>query len=84
MTTATVGKGKYSYRLVEKWAKLPSGETFGMVSAMATDSQDRLYVFQRKDPPVVIFDRDGKSEKSAPFDFLASLTCFCKCEVFFV
>ena len=27
---------------------------------MATDSQDRVYVFQRKDPPVVVFDRDGK------------------------
>ena len=41
------------------WAKLPAGESFGMVSAVATDSQDRLYAFQRKDPPVVIFDRDG-------------------------
>ena len=30
-----------------------------MVSAVATDSQDRVYAFQRKDPPVVIFDRDG-------------------------
>ena len=26
---------------------------------MATDSQNRVYVFQRKDPPVMIFDRDG-------------------------
>ncbi len=22
--------------------------------------QDRVYVFQRRDPPVVVFDRDGK------------------------
>ena len=29
-----------------------------MVSAVAIDSQDRGYAFQRKDPPVVIFDRD--------------------------
>ena len=58
--TTTIGKGKYTYRVIQDWAKLPSGETFGEVSAMATDSQDRLYVFQRKDPPVVIFDRDGK------------------------
>ena len=55
----TVGIGKYSYRLVQDWAKLPSGEDFGTVSAVATDSQDRVYVFQRKDPPVVIFDREG-------------------------
>ena len=55
----SVGTGKYVYTLTENWAKLPQGETFGNVSAVATDSQDRVYVFQRKDPPVVIFDRDG-------------------------
>ncbi len=56
---ATVGSGKYTYTLVEDWAKLPAGETFAMVSAVATDSQDRVYAFQRKDPPIAIFDRDG-------------------------
>jgi DNA-binding beta-propeller fold protein YncE len=30
-----------------------------MVSAVATDSQDRVYAFQRKDPPIVVFDRNG-------------------------
>ena len=56
---ATVGSGKYTYTLIEDWAKLPAGETFAMVSAVATDSQDRVYAFQRKDPPIAIFDRDG-------------------------
>ena len=55
----TVGSGKYTYELIESWAKLPVGEVFGMVSAVATHSQDRVYAFQRKDPPVVIFNRDG-------------------------
>lgn len=55
----TVGAGKYTYRLEQDWAKLPTGEEFGTVSAVATDSQDRVYVFQRKDPPVVVFDRQG-------------------------
>ncbi len=55
----TVGTGKYTYELIESWAKLPDGETFGMVSAVATDSQDRVYAFQRKEPPIVIFDRQG-------------------------
>jgi hypothetical protein len=55
----TVGSGKYTYELIESWAKLPPGETFGMVSAVATDSQDRVYAFQRHEPPVVIFDRQG-------------------------
>jgi DNA-binding beta-propeller fold protein YncE len=56
---ATVGTGKYTYTLIQDWAKLPPGETFAMVSAMATDSQDRVYAFQRKDPPIVVFDRNG-------------------------
>ncbi len=56
---ATVGSGDYRYELIEGWAKLPAGETFGNTSAVATDSQDRVYVFQRKDPPVMVFDRAG-------------------------
>ena len=56
---ATVGSGKYTYEIMENWAKMPAGMSFGAVSAVATDSQDRVYVFQRKDPPVLVFDRDG-------------------------
>jgi DNA-binding beta-propeller fold protein YncE len=56
---ATVGTGNYTYTVIQDWAKLPPGETFAMVSAVATDSQDRVYAFQRKDPPIVVFDRDG-------------------------
>lgn len=56
---ATVGSGAYTYELIQDWAKSPQGQTFGTVSAVATDSQDRVYVFQRKDPPVMVFDRDG-------------------------
>lgn len=54
-----VGSGSYAYEVIENWATLPSGWTFGGVSAVATDSQDRVYAFQRKDPPVVVFDRNG-------------------------
>ena len=52
----TVGTGKHIYELIEDWAKLPPGESFGMVSAITTDDQDRVFAFQRKDPPVLIFD----------------------------
>jgi len=55
----TVGTGDYTYELIENWATLPQGQTFGNVSAVATDSQDRVYVFQRKDPPIMVFDPDG-------------------------
>ena len=57
---AQVGTGNYTYELIRDFLKLPNGERFGLVSRVATDSQDRVYVFQRKDPPVVVFDRDGK------------------------
>jgi DNA-binding beta-propeller fold protein YncE len=56
---STVGSGPYSYTLVQDWATLPPGETFAMVSAVATDAQDRVYALQRKDPPVLVFDREG-------------------------
>jgi len=56
---ATVGSGSYQYEVNESWAKLPAGWTFGPVSAVATDSRDRVYAFQRKDPPILVFDRDG-------------------------
>jgi DNA-binding beta-propeller fold protein YncE len=49
-----------TYELIRDFLKLPNGERFGLVSRVATDSQDRVYVFQRRDPPVVVFDRDGK------------------------
>ena len=55
----TVGTDNYTYQLIENWAKLPAGQTFGNTSAVTTDSRDRVYVFQRKDPPVMIFDREG-------------------------
>ena len=57
---AQVGTGKYTYELIRDFCKLPAGQTFGLVSRVAADAQDRIYVFQRKDPPVVIFDRNGK------------------------
>ena len=56
---ARLGTGKHTYEVVRDWPKMPKGETLGVVSRVVTDSQDRVYVFQRKDPPVVVFDRDG-------------------------
>ncbi len=57
---AQVGTGEYTYELIRDFFKLPNGEPFGLISRVAADAQDRIYVFQRKDPPVVVFDREGK------------------------
>ena len=34
--------------------------SYGGVSACCVDSEDRVYVLRRSDPPVIVFDRDGK------------------------
>ena len=55
----SVGTDTLTFELAQDFPRLPDGEAFDVVSTVATDSQDRLYVFQRTDPPVVVFDRDG-------------------------
>lgn len=59
-----VGAGQYTYELTEDFAKLPEGETFGLISRVTTDEENRLYVFQRKDPAVLVFNADGKFSHS--------------------
>jgi hypothetical protein len=57
---AQTGTGDYRYDLVRDFFKSPDGEPFGLISRVAADDQDHIYVFQRRNPPVVVFDRDGK------------------------
>src|SRR6202011_6357206 len=57
---AQLGTGKYTYELIPDFFKSPDGEPFGLISRVAAAAQARIYVFQRRDPPVVVFDRDGK------------------------
>ncbi len=58
-STVTVGLGSFRYEVHERWGKLPEGWNFVEVTAVATDAQDRVYVFNRGEHPVIIFDRDG-------------------------
>jgi sugar lactone lactonase YvrE len=53
------GDGDYTYEAIEEWAKLPEGWRFGWIPAVATDSQDRVFVYSRSEHPLVIFDRTG-------------------------
>ena len=54
-----VGSGDFTYEVIENWGSLPEGWSFGGVGSVAVDSQDRVYAFQRKDPPILVFDREG-------------------------
>ena len=54
-----VGEGKYRYEYVDGWEQLPNGWFHGDVAGVATDSQDRVYVFNRSEHPVIIYDQEG-------------------------
>ena len=55
----TLGQGNHRYELVENWEQLPAGFTHGDVAGVSTDSQDRVYVFNRGDHPLLVYNRDG-------------------------
>jgi NHL repeat-containing protein len=61
---AIVGHGEFRYELHEGWEQLPEGWTHGDVAGVATDSQDRVYVFNRGEHPVIVYDREGRFLKS--------------------
>jgi DNA-binding beta-propeller fold protein YncE len=58
-TGLVVGTGEFLYDVVRPWGSLPAGWSLGLVSHVAVDSRDRVYFYQRKDPPILVFDRDG-------------------------
>jgi sugar lactone lactonase YvrE len=60
VTERVVGSGAFRYRWISDWGRLPEGMSLGDVPGVAVDSHDRLFAFQRGEPPVIIFDRDGK------------------------
>ncbi len=56
----TVGDRAVQFELVPGWEQLPDGWSHGDVAGVATDSQDRVYVFNRGDHPVIVYDREGR------------------------
>ena len=59
-----LGSGGHRYRVIENWAKLPEGWEFKDVAAVAVDSKDRVYCFNRGEHPMIVFDREGNFLKS--------------------
>src|SRR5262249_29605918 len=49
----------FGYEADYHWAQLPPGWTWNEVAAVAADSRDRVFVFNRGDHPLLIFHRDG-------------------------
>ena len=52
------------YEANEHWAKLPPGWSWTEVAGVANDSQDCVFVFNRGEHPVIVFDRDGNFLRS--------------------
>lgn len=59
-TQKRVSSGDYRYEANSNWAQWPADWDVLEVSSVATDSQDRVYVFNRSDHPVAVFDPEGK------------------------
>jgi len=51
--------GDRRYRVEHGWGKLPAERRLGQVSQIAVDSRGRVYVFQRAEPPVLVFEPTG-------------------------
>jgi DNA-binding beta-propeller fold protein YncE len=50
---------RFGYQALDRWPRLPAGWGWTEVAAVATDSRDRVYAFNRGPHPVIVFDRDG-------------------------
>jgi len=59
-----VGSGNFKYRVNADWAKLPDGWSFKEVGGVGVDRSDNVYVFNRGEHPMIVFDRQGNFLRS--------------------
>ena len=62
--TTTLGTGQFRYEVQLNWAKLPDGWALPDVAAVAVDKKDRVYIFNRGEHPMMVFDREGNFLRS--------------------
>jgi len=62
--SVVLGAGQFTYRVEAAWGRLPDGWEFKDVAAVAVDKGDNVYVFNRGQHPMVVFDRDGNFLRS--------------------
>ena len=61
---ATLGSGQFTYAVDDTWGRLPDGWSFKEVGAVGVDRNDNVYVFNRGEHPVIVFDREGNFLRS--------------------
>ena len=59
-----VGTAAFTYEVAEGWGELPDGWSFREAAAVGTDSNDNVYVFNRGEHPMIVFDREGNFLRS--------------------
>lgn len=58
-TSVSLGSGEFTYAPQNDWAQLPDGWSFHECADVAVDANDRVYVFNRGEHPVIMFEADG-------------------------
>ena len=53
------GQNQFKFKVDTNWAKLPEVWTFKELGGVGVDSKDRVYVFNRGEHPVIVFDKEG-------------------------
>ena len=57
---ATLGNGRFTYEVSgENWGNLPEGWFYKEATSVDVDSKDNVYVFNRGNHPMIVFDRKG-------------------------
>lgn len=59
-----LGTEAFTFEVVENWAKVPSGWSFREVGGVGVDAKDNVYVFNRGEHPMMVFDRQGNFLRS--------------------
>ena len=60
----TVGTGEWVYEPVTNWHKLPDDVRLVEAIGLAVDSRDNVFVFNRGEPAIIVFDRQGNFLKA--------------------
>ena len=62
--------GDRHYQVKRPWGDLPADQAFGFISQLALDSAGRVYVFQRGQPPVLVFEPTGSFRSAWGHDYI--------------
>ena len=67
------GTGNYRFRAVEGWGLGPLGREFGgVITGVAVDSNDHVYLTRRSPPSVLVYDREGRFLTTLGEDLLSN------------